>query len=361
MRKAITGLAIVALVAGVALVAVSLSEAPSALAQETEEKVFDQPLLEILDGLVEEDVISEDQRDRIVEAFEERMVRFGQRFRSTPHLETIADVLGVDVDQLAEQLRDGSTIADIAGDQTQDVIDALVSEHTARIDEAVADGKLNEDEADKVRAALEEQVEAMVNGEVSVGSKRFGMDRFHGPRGFDFFGGPRDFDFFDKPDRIDRFGFGGGLGLDTIADVLGMGIDELMEELADGSSLTDIAGEQGVEIQDIVDAALADLGEKLDKLVADERLTQERADEILDGLAAGIESMINGEMPRLGDFRFEFKFDGEFPRFGDHGRGFPFPGDFFGDRDGIKGEGFFHFHGPDDGGSDEVDGTGTSA
>ena len=58
MRKAITGLAVVALVAGVALVAVSLSEAPSALAQETEDQVFNRPLDEVLDGLVEDGVIT---------------------------------------------------------------------------------------------------------------------------------------------------------------------------------------------------------------------------------------------------------------------------------------------------------------
>ena len=375
MRKAITGLAIVALIAGLALVAVSLSQTPSAVAQETEDKVFFQPLEDVLDDLVEDDVINEEQRDKIAQAFEDRIARFGRGLRGTPHLETVAEVLGMGVDELAAQLRDGSTIAGVAGDQTQAVIDALVAVHTARIDEAVADGKLSEDQAEEVRAALAEKVEAMVNGALPAGIQHFGMDRFHGPRGFDFFGGPRGFGFFDKPDRLDGFGFGGGFGLDTVADVLGMGIDELMEKLGDGSSLANIAEEQGVEIQTIVDAVLADLDERLDDLVADEKLTQERADEIRDGLAAGIESMINGEMPGFGGFEFEFKLDGMFPRFRDHGRGFSFPeglfGDpdfgfpipegFFGDPGDLKDEGFFHFHCPDDTDPDEVDGTGTSA
>jgi DNA-binding ferritin-like protein len=346
MRKAITGLAIVSLVAGLALVAVSLSQTPSAAAQETEDEVFSRPLEDVLDDLVKDEVITKDQRDKIAEAFEDRMVRFGRGFRGTPHLETVAKALEMDVDELAEKLRDGSTIADIAGDQTQGVIDALVDEQATRIDDAIAEGRISEEKAAEIREALTGQIEAMVNGDCSPGVHPFGMDHrrgpggmLDGPRGFDFFGGPRGLDFFDGPNRLDRFGFGRGLGLDSIAEALGLEADELMEQLADGSSLAEIAEEQGVEIQDIVDSALAGLDEQLDDLVADERLTRERADEIRDGLAAGIESMITGEMPGFDGFHFEFKFDdGEgFPDFRGPGHGFPFPDGFFGSPDAVNG------------------------
>jgi hypothetical protein len=372
MRKAITGLAIVALIAGVALVAVSLSQAPSAVAQETEDEVFFQPLEDVLDDLVEDEVITEDQRDKIAEAFEERTIRFGRGLRGTPHLDTVADVLATDVDGLVEQLRDGSTIADIAGDQTKEVIDALIAEYTARIDDAVAEEKMTEEKAEEIRAALVEQVEAMVSGELPTGIQHFGMDRFHGPRGFGFFGGPRGFDFFDRTDRFDGFRFGGGFGLDTIAEALGLEADELLKQLAGGSSLADIAGEHSVEIPDIVDAVLADLDEKLSDLVSDERLTQERADQIREELAEVINSMFNGEMPGFGGFNFEFKFEGGegFPHFRGPGRGFPFPEDFFGAPDTELGEGFFHFNGPGGvfpcpdgffGDPDAINGSGTSA
>ncbi len=306
MRKAITGLAIVALVAGIALVAVSYGETPSALAQETENRVFGQPFDDVLDGLVDEGVITADQRDKIAAAFDEQFERFGKGFDGTPHLQTVAGVLEIEVDDLAAQLRDGATIAEIAGDQTDEVIAALVSEQETRIDEAVADGKLTEERAEKVRAALAAQVEAMVNGDHPTGIGLFGMDRFHGRGGF---GG---------------FGFKGGFSLDSIAEVLGLTPDELHEQLSAGSSIADIAESANVDIEDIVDTALASLGEKLDALVADERLTQERADEIRAGTADMIESMINGDMPGFG-FRFE---PGD--RFHRHGHGFPGPGGLFG-------------------------------
>jgi hypothetical protein len=313
MRKAITGLAVVALVAGVALVAISLSEAPSALAQDAEEQIFNGPLDEVLDGLVEDGVITGDQRDKIGAAFDEHLVRFGKGYHGTPHLETVAEVLNIGVDDLAAQLKDGASIADIAGEaKVQAVVDALVAEHEDRIDEAVEDGRLSEEKAEEVRAAVADRVEAMVNGEHPTGIKPFGMDRFHGRDGF---GG---------------FGFRGKFGLDQIAEVLDLSVDELWESLTGGSTLAEIADEKGVTTDTLVDTVLADLDEKLDALVADERLTQERAEEIREGSAAMIESMINGEMPSLGSFKFHH--GEEF-----HGRGMPGPGGFFGPEDEIDG------------------------
>ncbi|MDR9450304.1 MAG: hypothetical protein RI637_03705, partial [Acidimicrobiia bacterium] len=342
MRKAITGLAVVALVAGVALVAVSLSQAPSAIAQDAEDDVFFRPLDDVLNDLVEDDVITEDQRQKIAEAFKDRMVRFGQGLRATPHLDIVAEMLDMDVEELATRLRDGSTIAEIAGDQTQAVIDALVAEQTARLDEAIAEERISEEQADEIRPAIIENVEAMVNGEKRMGIHPFGIDRFHGPRGFDFFGGPRG--CFDGMPRFDRFGIGGGFGLDSIADALGLETGELLDRLADGSSPADLADEQGVEVAEIVDAVLADLDEKLRDLVADERLTQEQADDIRSNLKTMVESMVNGVIPGLDGSGFEFRFDGEFPHFRGHGGMFRFPEEFFGDLDDA--DGFFHFRGP---------------
>ena len=313
MRKAMAGLAVVALVAGVALVAVSLSEGPSALAQETEDQVFNRPLDEVLDGLVDDGVITADQREKIGTAFEEHVVRFGRGHRGTPHLETVAEVLGLDVDDLAAQLRDGASIAEIAGEaKVQTVVDALVAEHNTRIDEAVADGRLSEERAEEVRAAVAERVEAMVSGEHPAGIAPSGMDRFHGRGGFDGFGFKDHFD------------------LDGIAGELELSVDELRESLAGGLTLAEIAEEQGIAIDTLIDTALDGLEEKLDVLIADGRLTQERADQIRQGSAAMLEAMINGEMPGFGGFRFPH---GE----GFHGREMPRPGGFFGHRDEING------------------------
>ncbi len=309
MRKAVIGLAIFALVAGVALVAVSLGAEPSAVAQETEDQVFNQTFDDVLDGLVDEGVITGDQRDKIAAAFEERFVRFGRSLRATPHLEIAAGVLGIDVDELAQQLKDGSTIADVAGDKTDEVIAALVADQEARIDEAVADGKITAEKAEEVRIALGERITALVNGEHPGKVGPFGWDHFHGRGGFD------------------GFDFKGQFSLDRIAEALGLTADELHEKLVTGSSLADLAESAGIAVEDFLDTALAGLDEQLDTLVADERLTRERADEIRSRMAEMMESMINGDMPGFG-----FKFDlGD--RFHRHGHGFPGPGGWYGTPD----------------------------
>lgn len=80
-------------------------------------------------------------------------------------LSTVADVLGVEPAEIAEQLRAGETIAEIAGDQTQAVIDALVAEASAKIDEAVAAGRLDAERADEIKAELPAKAEQFVNTE----------------------------------------------------------------------------------------------------------------------------------------------------------------------------------------------------
>jgi hypothetical protein len=80
----------------------------------------------------------------------------------------LAESLGVDEDELRDALRDGRTIAEVAEEQgvdVQDVVDAVVAAHQERVDEAVADGDLTQEDADELMAGAEERVTAFVNGE----------------------------------------------------------------------------------------------------------------------------------------------------------------------------------------------------
>ena len=65
--------------------------------------------------------------------------------------------IGIEVDALREALRNGQTIAEVAeanGVEVQAVVDALVADAIARIDEAVANGRLTQEEADEKKAEL---------------------------------------------------------------------------------------------------------------------------------------------------------------------------------------------------------------
>lgn len=88
-------------------------------------------------------------------------------------LETVASVLGMDVETLRSRLAAGETIAQIAGGQTQAVIDALVAEANARIDEAVANGWITEERAAEMKATIAEKITTLVNEGGPLG-KAFG-------------------------------------------------------------------------------------------------------------------------------------------------------------------------------------------
>jgi hypothetical protein len=83
-------------------------------------------------------------------------------------LDAAAEAIGITSEELRAALRDGSTIAEVAEANdvdVQTVIDALVADAEAHLDEAVEDGRLTEEEAAERKADVADRIEAMVNGE----------------------------------------------------------------------------------------------------------------------------------------------------------------------------------------------------
>jgi polyhydroxyalkanoate synthesis regulator phasin len=102
-------------------------------------------------------------------------------------LESAASYLGMTEAELREELRD-ATLAEIArekGKTAAGLVQQLVATQTKRIDEAVADGRLTDEQATELKADLDEHMEALVNGEL-----RRGGDGRH-PRFWPGSGSPR--------------------------------------------------------------------------------------------------------------------------------------------------------------------------
>jgi hypothetical protein len=92
-------------------------------------------------------------------------------------LATAATALGMTEADLRTALQGGKTIAQVAKDKGVDVdkvIDALVADQSARLDQAVTGGKLTQAQATAAKAALRQRVTAMVNGEGPAGHPSFG-------------------------------------------------------------------------------------------------------------------------------------------------------------------------------------------
>lgn len=110
-------------------------------------------------------------------------------------LDAAATYLGLTEAELHEQLRDGKTLAEVAQDEGKSVsglVDAMVAAAEERIDEAVEDGRLNEDRAVELKQELGERMTDLVEGELP--DRPFGRPGFEfgpGPGGFEQ--GPRDF------------------------------------------------------------------------------------------------------------------------------------------------------------------------
>jgi hypothetical protein len=84
---------------------------------------------------------------------------------------------------------------------------------------------------------------------------------------------------------------GGQVGLEAVAEALGMTADELSTQLWGGKTLADLAEEAGVELQDLQDAVTAAqeaaTREAIEQAVEGGNLSREHADWLLEGLDNG--------------------------------------------------------------------------
>jgi AraC-like DNA-binding protein len=126
-------------------------------------------------------------------------------------LSTTADYLGLTEAQLRTQLNSGKTLAQIARDRGKSVdslVDKLVAETKARIEEAVEDGRLTRAQANEIEANLKERVTDFVND----GRLEFHFRKFRGDA-------PGFREFRDGPDsgRIPGFSDGAAPELGPVA------------------------------------------------------------------------------------------------------------------------------------------------
>ena len=189
-------------------------------------------------------------------------------------LAELATLLGMDAEALSDALRGGSTLADIATEQgvsVDTVIDAIVESRTERINDAVADGRITQEQADERLAELEERVTTRVNE--------------------------------GRPDRGDRGPRGGrgGQNVEALAEVLGMDAEALAEALRSGSTLADVAAEQGVSVDAVVDTIVDGMTDRLDTAVEEGRITQEQADERLAELEERVTTGVDEGRPDRGE------------------------------------------------------------
>jgi len=85
--------------------------------------------------------------------------------------------------------------------------------------------------------------------------------------------------------------------IETLTSVLNISEDELRAARQDGQTLADIAEAQGVELQDVIDALVANAQARIDAKVAAGDIDAERAAEKLERIEDRITARANGEQP----------------------------------------------------------------
>ncbi len=82
----------------------------------------------------------------------------------------LADSLGLDLDQLRTDVKGGKTVAEAAaaqGASADDLKNALKTEATEHIDEALADGRIDQAKADELKAGLDGRIDDLINGKAT--------------------------------------------------------------------------------------------------------------------------------------------------------------------------------------------------
>jgi hypothetical protein len=185
-----------------------------------------------------------------------------------------------------------SAVADILGITVEEYDAAVDQAQTQVVDEAVAEGQITEDQAEMMKQRMED---GPMPGKRGMG---------FGGRGFAPMGGPNDM-------------------ISIAAEELALSVSDLRDAIQDGKSITDLAAEQGVDIEVIEDAVLAGVSEKVAEAVGEGRITQEQGEQMLAQAEERITAQLEGTGP------------GPMPPGGRGGRG-GMQGDFDGGRGGMK-------------------------
>lgn len=175
----------------------------------------------------------------------------------------IAEVIGVETGVLVDELESGGTIADVAeanGTSAEDIVDTLLGDLQAKVDEAVSEGRMTQGRADQILERTEDNLDFLVTAtkEEIQAERETRREERQAER---------------EERRAER--------RQLLEDTIGIPFADIEAALAEGETLADIAAEQGVDLDALVAALVAPKAEALQELVEQDLITQERADERL--------------------------------------------------------------------------------
>lgn len=146
--------------------------------------------------------------------------------------------------------------------------DALRQALENRVDEAVAAGRLTEEQGEAMKQRLEaDDFPLFLGPGPAFGHRGFGLAH-HGLR-----------------------------DLDAAASYLGVGEEALRERLRHGATLAEVAKAESKPVDGLVSALVAAATKRLDEAVAAGRITKAQRDQIVSGLRERTAAIVDGDFP----------------------------------------------------------------
>lgn len=164
-------------------------------------------------------------------------------------IDIVTQTTGLNRAEIITQMSEGNTLADVittSGNDPQAVIDQSVAQLTEDINQAVANGRLTQERADRLLGNLEDVVTRGINGEF----RQRAIEA-----------------------RV-RIGV-----LRLASQETGLNPREIVQEIRSGKSLGQVLTENGVDTAAFIETAVSTLQERLNQAVTNGRLTQEQADQ----------------------------------------------------------------------------------
>jgi polyhydroxyalkanoate synthesis regulator phasin len=163
------------------------------------------------------------------------------------------------------------------GVEPSELSDALKQALKNRVDEAVEDGRLTEEQANELEARID--------------ANEFPLLGALGFHGYEMHGGP----------GLGRLGpFGHFELFETAASYLGLTEAQLREELRH-ATFAEIARERGKSVEGLVQQLVATQTKRIDEAVAEGRISDEQAADLEAELGERTEALVNGEWRMRGD------------------------------------------------------------
>ena len=182
-------------------------------------------------------------------------------------LESVVDATGLSAEEILPMLRDGVTLADVItanGADVDVVIADAIADATLRINEAVTNERLTQEQADEILANLEILFTNSINGTLR--------------------------------EHLVETRVGVGV-LELAAEQTGLAPRQITEQLRGGTTLAELLTTNGVDVNAFIEDVVAQADTRLDQAVENGRITQERADEILTNLREELTLRLNSTNP----------------------------------------------------------------